>query len=490
MRDSPRPSSSRRVNLTDGPILPALLVLAWPVVVSNLMQTAYNLADTFWVGQLGEAAVAALSLGFPVIFLFISIGSGLTIAGTALVAHNVGAGKEETANYLASQTVGFVAILSFFLSILGFFLCEPLIVLLGAEPEVLPHAVAYLRTWFVGIPAVFVFFVFQALVRGYGDTLNPMKVMLVSTVLNIILDPFLIFGWSIFPALGVQGAAVATVFSRLLASAAGLYLLSSGRLGIKISASDLIPRTKTIGDLLQLGVPAAAEQSMKAIGITVMTGIVAVFGTSSLAAYGIGNRISSVVFLPSLGLAQATTAMVGQNLGARKENRAERSVWLSSSIAFGLLSFLAVGSYMWSHSIAGVFLPPEDVHALNLAADYIRVMSFSFGFLGVMNIKNGAFRGAGRTVTAMVFAVFSLLGIRVPLAYWLSHRTPMAESGLWWGVAVANILGGIAATIWFRQGKWKQSLVKDRPEGTDVTALDPRETVRVDVAGSEQDDDG
>ena len=463
MKITKNKSLSNKVNLTDGPILPALLTLAWPIVLSNLLQTAYNLADTFWVGQLGEEAVAALSLGFPIIFLFISLGSGLTIAGTALVAQNVGAENQEEANFLASQTLGFVGILSVGLSILGYYLCEPVVILLGAEAEVLPHAVTYLQTWFIGIPTVYVFFVFQSLVRGYGDTINPMKLMLVSTTLNIILDPFLIFGWGFFPAMGVQGAAVATISSRGLASLAGLYLLYSGKLGIQIDTSALWPRYQTAKKLLSIGVPAAAEQSMKALGITVMTGIVAAFGTSTLAAYGIGNRIASVVYLPSFGLAQATSSMVGQNLGARKEDRAERTVWTSSKIAFGVLAILSVGTFIWARPLSGIFLTPDDVQALNLSADYIRIQSLGFAFLGVLNIKNGAFRGAGRTVTAMVFGILSLLGLRVPLAFVLSHFTWLDTDGLWWAVAAANIIGGILATYWFSFGHWKQRLVEDDP---------------------------
>ncbi len=455
--------SAKTEGLTDGPILPALLKLSWPIVFSNLLQTAYNVADTFWLGRLGDHAVAAVSVSFPIIFLFISLGAGLTIAGTALVAQYIGAGRRKQANYVASQVVGFVGGLAVLLSILGYFLSARIVGLLGPEPEVYAEAVVYLRTWFIGIPFIFGFFMFQALIKGYGDTINPMKIMVAAVVLNILLDPFLIFGWGFFPEMGVQGAAVATVFSRGLASVLSLVLLFKGSLGLKVSFSDLKPDPVTMKTVINIGLPAAAENSMKAIGITAMTGIVAYFGTPTLAAFGVGNRLSSVVFLPSLGLAQATTTMVGQNLGARKESRAEKTAYLSSGMAFVVLSLFGVFTHLFSGPIAAIFLPGEE-QALALASRYISVVAFSYGFLGVLNVKNGAFRGAGQTLTAMVFAVLSLLGLRVPLAYFLSLYTPLGVDGLWWAVGIGNMIGGALAFWWFTLDRWKQRIIEEKPE--------------------------
>ncbi len=444
--------------LTDGPILPALLTLSWPIILSNLLQTAYNLADTFWLGRLGDWAVAAISVSFPIVFLFISLGLGLTIAGTALVAQHIGAGQHRRANYLSSQTLGFVGAMAVVLSFLGYFLSGPILGLMGPEPEVIVAAEAYLRTWFLGIPFIFGFSVFQALIKGYGDTINPMKLMVAAVLLNIVLDPLLIFGWGPFPALGVQGAAVATVFSRGLAAVVGLHLLFKGTLGIKVSLRHMKPDWPTIATILKIGVPAAAEHSMKAVGISAMTATVALFGTPTLAAFGVGNRIGSVVFLPSLGLGQATTTMVGQNLGARRDDRAESATKLGSGIAFGILTLFGLFTYTYSNFVAGIFLPGEEL-AMGLASDYLRVAAFSYGFLGVLNVANGAFRGAGRTVTAMTFALLSMLGIRVPLAYILSTLTPMGVDGLWWAVNASNVLGGGLAFLWFTRGTWKGRII-------------------------------
>ncbi|MFO7942124.1 MAG: MATE family efflux transporter [Bacillota bacterium] len=444
--------------ITEGPILPALLTLSWPIIFSNLLQTAYNLADTFWLGRLGDWAVAAVSVSFPIIFLFISVGIGLSIAGTALVAQYIGAGRHEDANYISSQVVGFIAIVALGLSILGYYLSQPILIILGPEPEVVTAASSYLRTWFIGIPFIFGFSVFQSLIKGYGDTVNPMKVMIMAVVLNVILDPLLIFGWGPFPALGVQGAAVATVFARGVAAAIGLVCLFKGILGLKVSLRHIRPKLDTVLTILKVGVPAAAEHSMKALGIMAMTSTVAFFGTPTLAAFGVGNRINSVVFLPSLGLGQATTTIVGQNLGAGMDERADVATRLGSGIAFGMLTAFAVLVFFFSYSVAEIFLPGEGV-ATQLTSDYLRVIAFSFGFLGILNVANGAFRGAGHTLAAMTFSLLSMLGLRVPLAYILSRFTEMGTAGLWWAVAISNILGGAIALWWFTRGTWKTRII-------------------------------
>ncbi len=276
------------------------------------------------------------------------------------------------------------------------------------------------------------------------------------------LDPLLIFGWGFFPELGVQGAAVATVLSRGLATGIGVTVLFRGDLGLRIRVRDLRPDVATIRRIVIIGAPAAAEQSMRALGMTVMTATVAVFGTPVLAAYGIGNRIASVVFQPSMGFAQATTGMVGQNLGARRQDRAESTAWLSAGMMLSALTVLAGAAFVWSAEIASVFLTDADVVALGHAENYIRVMAFSFGFIGVMNVLNGAFRGAGRTATSMAFSMISMLLLRVPLAYGLSHHTALGPAGIWWGVALSNVTGFLLAGLWFRRGLWKGTLIDQK----------------------------
>ncbi len=248
---------------------------------------------------------------------------------------------------------------SLVLSIFGFVFSESVVRLLGPEPEVIPAAVGYLRIWFMGVPFIFGFFVFQALIRGSGNTVSPMRLMVASTILNIVLDPFLIFGWGPFPALGVPGAAVATVISRGIATVFGLAILFKGTLGLQAHLRDLWPRLDTVRTMLNIGAPAAIEQSARAFAMTAMTAVVASYGTPALAAFGIGNRVISVVFMPSMGFAESTTAMVGQNLGADLPERAERATWIGAGSMMGILTGLGALIFLAGNTWVAYSFPPK-----------------------------------------------------------------------------------------------------------------------------------
>ena len=448
----------QRNNLTEAPIVKALLTLSWPIVLSNLLQTSYNLVDAFWVGKLGPAAFAAISIGFPIVFLLISVGAGFTVAGTALVAQHVGAKRHEAADRAAGQTLAFTLLFAVVIGIIGFFFSDTLLGWMGAQEAYRADAVAYMKIIFGGVPFMFGFFLFQALLRGSGDTLTPMKLMVTSTVFNILLDPFLIFGWGPFPELGVQGAAWATILSRGGASVVGVYLLFSGTKGIQLKPAYLRPEARIIKQIVSIGTPSAIEQSTLALAQTFMTSAVAGFGTFALAAFGIGNRIASLIFMPSMGLAQANTAMVGQNLGGGKPERAEKAAWTAAGLAFTVMIGLGVMLFLWPEPLVNIFIEEKGTAVLDMGSQYVRIASFGYAFMALMSVINGGFRGAGHTRTAMVFSIISLWVIRVPLAYTLPGYLSLGTSGIWWAVAISNIGGGLLAAAWFRRGTWKKGI--------------------------------
>ena len=452
-----KPRLGHREEILNGTIASTLFKLAWPVMIGNMMQVAYNLADTFWLGKLGAEAVAALSVGFPLVFLVISIGAGITVAGTTLVAQYMGSGDEEMTNKVTGQIFTFVGGLSIILALIGFIFNEYFLQLMGAPADILPDASAYLDIIFAGIPFMFAFFIFSALLRGYGDTKTPMKMMVFSTLLNIILDPFLIFGIGFFPSLGVRGAAFATIFARAVAGIIGIYILFTGKKGLTLSVESLKPDFKVIKKILVLGLPSAGEQSVVALGMTVLMSIVSQFGTMVVAAYGIGSRILSAVMLPSRGFATATTTMVGQNLGAEQVDRAEKSAWVSSGIMLLLLTFLALLFNLFPRAVISVF--NSDPEVIEIGVSFLRVVGFSFGFLGIRFILGGSFRGAGNTVVAMILAIIALWGIRLPLAQYLAIYLDWGPGGIWWAMFFSNFLTAILAALWFKRGGWKEKAI-------------------------------
>ena len=453
--------AQKKRDLTSGPIARTLLVLAWPVMLSNLFQTIYNLVDTLWLGRLGKVAIAAPTIVWPLVFLMISIGAGITIAGTALVAQYTGARREEEANHAAGQVFAFTGILALTLGIAGIFIARPLMVAMGAGPDLLPAATSYLRIIYGGIPAMFGMFIVTSLLNGVGDTMTPMKLMGVSVVLNIVLDPLFIFGWGPFPAWGITGAAVATVLSRGMIAIYGLYLLFSGKVGIHLRFRHLRLEWATVKHILLIGAPASLGQSGTALGFSIMTGILARFGTAVVSAFGIGNSIISIAIMPAMGLGQAAATMVGQNLGAEETKRAEHSAWTAIWISTAFLLAASTAVYFLRTSLVRIFI--NDPEVIALGASMFAITAMAFPFMGLLQVIIGAYQGSGHTVYSMFFSLFRLWALRIPLVYFLGFSLAMGADGVWWAMFISNFGASAVSVGFFLSGNWKHRIIKEAP---------------------------
>ncbi|PGF17621.1 MATE family efflux transporter [Natrinema sp. CBA1119] len=447
-------------DLTSGDIAGPLFYLSLPIIVTNLLQTAYNLIDTFWLGQYSTEALAAISFAFPMVFLLISVGMGLSVAGSVLVAQHIGADEESEAEYAASQTVALSLLGAVVLGLVGYVFVDGLLGLLGASPDVLPLATDYMEVISLGMPFMFGFFVFIALMRGYGDTITPMLVMLGSVLLNVILDPFLIFGWGPFPELGIEGAAIATVFSRALALVVGLVIMFRGTRGVRIRLRQMRPDLSFATKLVRIGFPASIEGMGRALSINLLLVIVGLFPTYVVAAYGIGTRVFSVIFLPAIAVARGVETMTGQNVGADKPERAEAAANFAAKTMFVILGALGVVAWLGARPITAVFT--DDPAVIEVGVTFLRYVAPSFGFIGVMRAYNGSFRGTGKTLTAAAIVLVTYAVIRLPIAYVLSQTT-MEYRGIWLAFAASNAVGAGLAYGWYRRGTWRDADVTDGP---------------------------
>ncbi|MFC4552877.1 MULTISPECIES: MATE family efflux transporter [Halorussus] len=466
-------SSARSTgSITEGGLTRPMFRLAWPIVVVELLQVMYNIADTFWLGRLSSDAVGALSLAFPLIFLLISVAGGFTAAGSILVAQYTGADSEGSAGAVAGQVMMFVTLMSVVLGVLGYFATDPMLALLPSRGEtttqLVPLASDYMRVFFLGMPFLFGFFTFMSLLRGYGNTRTPMRVMVVSVAFNVVLDPLLIFGWGPFPAMGIEGAAVATVTARAVATVIGFYVLFGTDAGPDVELTHLVPDLDIIEKVVRLGVPSSLEQSMSALAMITLTAMVVQFAPPVVSAYGLGNRLASLVFLPAMGLGRATNTMVGQNLGAGKSDRAERAVWLATKVGASVMLAVAVVAALFAEPIVSVFMATGTDAArktVEHGATYLRIRSVEFGFMAVLQVMLGAYRGAGNTRTALGFSMVALWLGRVPTVYYLSFVGGMGATGLWVGMTFGNVLGATAAALWFTRGTWKKAVVDEGKAG-------------------------
>ncbi len=445
---------------TSGPVLRVLITLAVPIVATNVFQSLYQLIDTFWVGRLGADAVAAVSLSFPLSFLMISAGGGLSIAGAILVAQSFGARDQRATDHAAGQTLLVVGVVSAVLSVAGYLLSDPLVAFFRPTPAVTEMAVEYLQVTFLGLVAVFVYFVFQALLRGVGDVKTPLVVVGGTVVLNFFLDPLLILGWGPVPGYGVVGAAWATIVAQGLAGAVGLAILFSGRYGIHVRGADLVPDTGLVRKILRLGIPSSVEQSARALGLAVMMLLVASFGTTAIASYGIGARILSFVIIPAMGLAMATSTVVGQNVGARED---ERAVWAARlSMIAGFVGLSAAGAvlFLLAEPVVAAFVPGE-AEVIRLGTHFIHIMAPTFGLFGVQMVMGGALAGAGNTVASMLLSVLAFWVLRFPVAWVLSVPAGLGPDGVFWSFPVSNVLAGGIAIAWFLRGQWIKRVVDE-----------------------------
>ena len=446
--------------LTEGSILKSLITLALPVIFVNILQTAYQLTDTFWVGRLGTDAVAAVSISFPIIFFIISLGIGLGVAGTILVAQYAGKQDQATVDYTSSQTLLMVILVSIVLGAIGYLLSPAMTKLMTDDPNVITPAISYMEISFIGLVFMFTYMVFQSLLRGVGNVRTPMYIVLGTVLLNLVLDPLLIFGYGPIPAMGVTGAAISTIATQAIASIIGIGLLAGGKYGIKIKLKDFKPDYPLIYKMFKIGFPSSIEQSTRALGLAVMTLLVTSFGTLTVAAYGIGTRILMFVIIPAMGLSMATSTLVGQNIGAGKIDRAERIAMLSTKTAFISLSIVGIITFIFAPQIVATFIPGEAA-TIESGAYFLRIMSLTFGFIGMQLTLNGVFVGSGNTMISMILAIVSLWVLRFPLGYVLAMHTWLAEVGIWIAFPVSNIVAAIATLVWFKKGTWKDKKITE-----------------------------
>jgi putative MATE family efflux protein len=452
--------NNRQKLFLEGPIGTALIRLAIPIILGNILQTGYQLTDAFWVGRLGAAAVAAVSVSFPVSFLVIALGAGFGIAGATLSAQYMGAGRQDMVNHVAAQTMMMVTVTSVVLGAAGYALAPYLLDLLEVAPDVYVGALGFMRVSFVGIIFVFLYGMFQALMRGVGETRMPLLIVLGTVVLNFLLDPLFIFGLGPLPPQGVMGAALATLATQALAAMLGIAIFLRGRHGIQLSWRSFRPDPTYIKRAFFLGLPGSIELSTRGLGPMLLSFLVAGFGTVTLASYGVGTNILQFVTIPAMGMSMAVSTLVSQNMGAGNTQRAARVTVLGAGYSFGMLSIVGILAYIFAPTLVAFFVPgAPDV--ITEGAQFIRIMCPAWGGIGVQLCIVSAFRGSGNMLIAMVLALVSQFVLQFPLAYILSKHTSLQASGLWWSFPITTVAVAIVSVCWFAQGGWKTTVLTE-----------------------------
>ncbi len=441
-------------DLTNGSVTKNILHMAWPMMVAFSLQVAFNLIDTVYLGRYSALALAAISITFPVVFLIIALAAGVGVGVTSLIARLIGAKRIDKAKEVAKHGIVIAVFMWVFFAVAGLVFSKPLFVFLGAEKEVLSMALTYAYTIFLGSIFMLIAFMGTSILRGEGEVKIPMKIMGIATIINIILDPFMIFGLWIFPEMGVFGAALATILARVVSALMFLRYLFKGdsmlRMDLKLPKIDF----HIVKEVFHVGIPASLSQSIMSLGMFFMMKIVSSFGTYAIAAYGLIGRLDSVAILPALGVGTAVITIVGHNVGARKFDRAESTTWKAGLLAAAFMELVGILFFAAPEWVVSLFNEHSEV--VTFGASYLRIVSLTYAFIGFGIVIASAFQGAGKGYPSLILSAIRLFVLNIPLALLFAFSMGKGMDGVWYGIMVSIVLSGIVSAVWFKLGTWKK----------------------------------
>lgn len=444
---------NEKVDIFSLPIYKGLLKLAWPIVLTNLLQTIYNITDAFFLGKLGTVEFSAPTVTFPIIFILISLAMGFSHAATSMIAQYTGMKNKQLAEKSAAQVILTLLTLALAIMLFGYLLSGNILHWMNISPELYDTALSYLRIMILAIPFIFFTELFASIFRGWGNSVIALKMMFFAVVFNIILDPIFIFVLDF----GVQGAAFATLIARGTAAFYFLYVLISNKLGFTIHMKDFKPDFRMIKKVLSIGLPGSVGQSVTAVGFTFIMSVVAGFGTTVISIYGIGQRVLSMVTMFAVGMSLATSTMAGQFVGAEEPEKAEETVKKAALLTFLIVLSISVLLFFFGQYVTRFFINEQEV--IELGRYYFRLVSMSLPFFATMSVFQGALRGTGHTMQATTADLIRLWGVRIPFVLILSKM--YGFNGIIYAMIISNIGALIIVTLFLRLGNWKQRVVEE-----------------------------
>jgi putative MATE family efflux protein len=442
-------------NLTEGNIIKNITYLALPTIVTSALWDLFNIVDMIFVGKLGPPAIAAVSMCGIMMGIIFTIATGITTGSIALISRFFGSKDYQTADLVVVQILFLSILSSLIISVVGFLLAKPVILLLGARETVVTLGTQYFKIISIGSFSIFITFALASSLRAAGDAVTPMKALIVSTVLNIILDPLLIFGLWIFPRMGVAGSAIATVIARSTGMVILLFVFLKGKSHFHLHFKNIRIAPSMIWRILRIGFFGSLQVLQRNVSMLILLKIVAQFGTATIAAYGIGMRLRLVTMMPGFGFSQASAVLVGQNLGAGKPQRAAKSAWTTVGLYEIIMIVFVVVLFLFAPWIIKGFNSDPDV--VKMGSNLIRIISLALVFLAISLVIGRSFNGAGDTLSPMIVTGFSLLLFQIPVVLILSRF--FDTSGIWWGIALSDVVQAGLMSGWFLRGKWKEKKI-------------------------------
>ena len=450
-------------NLTTGSIPRTLFLFALPIMAGNVLQTINGSINSIWVGNfLGEAALSATSNANAVIFLLLGAVFGITMASTILIAQSIGARRPEEAKRVVGTSISFFGVLAFVMALAGILLSEPILRGMQTPAESLPLALVYLRVMFLALPMSYGYFFVMAALRGAGDSKTPFYFLLLSVVLDIALNPLLIFGLGPLPRMGIAGSATATLLAQAVSFAALLRHLYAKRNPLVLHKGEfhlLRIDWGIVRSLVVKGLPMGAQMIVLSLSMVLMFKLVNRYGAETTAAFAASMQIWNYIQMPAMALGAAVSSMAAQNIGAGLWHRVYLVARTSVAFNFLLTGVPVVLLYIFGQFALGLFLP-QGSPALPIALHLNRISLWSFPLFGTSMVLSGVVRAAGAVMAPLLILATAMLLVRLPGAYWAAAN--WSEDGIWWSFAASAVTAAALTTLYYKFGNWRSAKMQLR----------------------------
>ncbi len=420
--------------------------MAGPMVVGILAIIGFNLADTFFVGQIDENSLAAMTYTFPVVMFYGSLALGLGVGASSLVARAIGEGNQSKVKRLTTDSILLSVIIVSCFVLLGILTIEPLFKLLGANSRSLVLIDQYMRIWYFGMPFLVVPMVGNSLIRATGNTRFPAIIMMTAALVNLLLDPLLIFGYAGIPALGLEGAAIATVVSRMVTFFASLYFLYFKEKMMSLELPSLQSLIENWKEILKIGIPAATNNIIIPVSSGFITRFLSKEGDEVVAGFGVATRLESFSVIPLLAFSSVIGPFVGQNWGAGKYERVTQGIRFTYLFSFIWIAIVTIFFLGFGESIGYLF--NKNAQVVLVTADYLNIVTWSLCFYGVLINGSASFNALGKPLPATTLTILRMIVVYIPLALLLQMYNDYP--GVFWAASIANVIGGILCFIWLK----------------------------------------
>ncbi len=449
-------SASKRNEILSGNLVKAILTLAIPVMINSFIQSMYNLTDTYWLGKIGTDSQAAITLVSPFQNILINFGNGFTTAGAILIAQYLGARKDEEANSMANHICLTAWGFSLVLAVFCYLISPGLVAWLGASGDIYRFGLTYIRIVVLDLPFLFTINLFTSVKQSQGDTIKPMLLNTLGVAVNLVLDPLflMVFGW------GIMGAALATLLAKVPCAIVAIFILSRKTQLIRINFRGFKLDMNKVSNIFKIGLPTSIGGSTMQFGFMLMTKNVAVYGTMATAAYGIGNKINSLITMPANGLGSAISTIVGQNIGAGNKERADKAYHITLRI--GAVFLFVFGMLLSRRPIASFLVKifTSDMEVVPLATDFLSIMAAWCFTNAFYNVTQGLFNGSGHTLVTMLVDASRIWIFRFLTLWVCSSILHMGVESVWYAVVVSNATSAVILYILYWTGLWKREVIK------------------------------